>query len=68
MTRRLRAVLLAGCALVGALEAPGAFTVLSEDWRGPYPEVPDANAAASAGPIRALDLALAIALVAHLPG
>ena len=67
MTRRLRSVLLAGCGLVLALEAPVTFTVVGEDWRGPYPEV-EPSAASLAGPIGALDLVIAMALLAHLPG
>ena len=68
MTRKVQALLLAGCALVVALEAPGAIRVVSEDWRGPYAEDGEASAASIARPVLALDLALAIALVANLPG
>lgn len=36
MTRRVRALLLAGCAVIAMLQLPAALRSVSESWRGPY--------------------------------
>jgi hypothetical protein len=57
----MHALLVAGCALVLALEGPRALALLAEDWRGPYPEPAGAESAATAAALASLDLTLALA-------
>ena len=58
MRRRTKLFLLAGCALVLALEAPRTLADLAAGWRGPYPTaLAEGAPARSDAPAESVELA-----------